>query len=269
MDPPEKLTPIPLNENKISKYKISASYVRQKLDYYTQDQKVRIELIAKEERLIHAIMRLYKIKTEGSNQKPDVITTGIKNIVTIRITLKELLHYIYFGKKVSGSNIKDLKETLGNLTEKEFRISGEMKPLIKIQSISDKKNAKSTITYEVVLNPILTDKIEEKYVLFPECIDERTLIASKRLTDSIITLRDWCCSHISVKHYRVSMKEENLIRLLRLEKYLSGRNKKKAIDRISNAIEVCKELELISKCEVRINKYGEKIYNFNLLKLRC
>lgn len=245
-----------------------ASYVRQKLDYYTQDQKVRINLIAKEERLIHVIMLLYKIKTEGSNHKPDTITKDIKNIVTLRITLKELLQYIYFGKKVSGSNIKDLKETLQQLTKKKFLISGEMKPLIKIQSVSDKKNARSTITYEIVLNPILTDKIETQYVLFPECIHERTLTASKRVTDSIIRLRDWCCSHISVKHYSVPMKEETLIRLLRLEKYLSGRNKKKAIDRISNAIQICKELELISKCEVTINKYGEKIYQFKFQKLR-
>lgn len=274
----------------VNKYPISAHFVEQKLKYGKKGTESGIKLTPSEDRIIHALMNLVR-KKQIENQNSDVIVESTKygdqnpqkcNFIIITCTEKEILNLIYGKKKHSGTHIERFRETLTQLAgtkfliqykktftsknnKKECCIINENRNLIKIHSTIRAEKIKTPLIYQIVLHPILTDQIDTKYVFFSECIHQRTLDASKRVvTDPTIRLRDYLLSEISAGRYNVQINQENLIRRLHLEKYLSGRNKNKALHQISKSIEVCIKIGLVSKVEETIGAKGQKKYVFKL-----
>ena len=291
MDPPEIVESTSICENKLTTYKESAHFIEQKLKYGKKGEKSGIKLTSHEDRMTHVLMILYKKKTRDNNKNSEVTTRtvkyGSKNpqdciTVTILCTEKELLNEFYGKKKPSGSDIKHLRDVLQQLAQKKFHIQytkviskkgeksfvDETEPLIKIHSIVDAKNTKRTKTYKIGLHPIFTDQIDTKYVLFTECIHERTVEASERIvTDSTIRLRDYLLSEMSAGRYKSTIGEQKLIDRLYLQKYLLIRRKNKALDQILKSIKTCIKLGIISKVEVSNGVENPKNYVFHLQKL--
>lgn len=288
MEPQEKIS----NERKrgVNKYPISAHFIEQKLKYGKKGDKSGIKLTPSEDRIIHALMNLLR-KKQVEDQSSDLIIESMSygdqnaqkcNLVIITCTEKEILNEIHGQKKHCGTEIKRLRNTLVQLAEKKFLIEytkiftsknnkkeasiiNENRNLIKIHSTIPAGKIKKTLTYQIVLHPILTDQIDKKYVCFSECIHQRTIAASERVVaDSTIRLRDYLLSEISAGRYNVQINQENLILRLHLEKYLSTRNKNKALHQISKSIEVCIKLRLVSKVEETIGAKGQKKYVFKL-----
>ena len=119
----------------------------------------------------------------------------------------------------------------------------------------------------IALNPLLTDQINSKYVEYPADINRRTMIAAggyKFVTESTIALRDYILREISAKRRNSEINEDNLIRLLKLEKYLKAKRRKLIENRIQSAIQTVRNLGFIMKCEKVIGAEGQWKYAFYL-----
>ncbi|KKN14874.1 hypothetical protein LCGC14_0991630 [marine sediment metagenome] len=123
--------------------------------------------------------------------------------------------------------------------------------------------------YILMLNPILTEQIESKYVEFPDDIEYRTKIASGShlsVSEAVRRLRDWLIHEISAKRHKIEINEETLLQRLILTKYLKRREKKRAFEQLKQAIFVSQQLGIILRHEKTVGKYGQTKYIFELNK---
>lgn len=215
----------------------------------------------------------------------------------LRISPAELYKSYLDRDDYSGEEIKYIKKTLYDLSQKRFLIIYDRKRkengkpvtdriedyqnLIKIMSYIEglsegelkKLNAGDQEIREkrgeliIGLNPIFIDQINTKYVEFPVDINRRTTIAAgghNCVTEAMIILRDYMLREISAKRFRVEINEDRLPYLLNLEGYIKRRKKKIMAERIVDAINTVKNLGIILDHKVVIGASGQQKYVFNL-----
>lgn len=121
----------------------------------------------------------------------------------------------------------------------------------------------------IALNPILTDQINTKYVEYPFDINKKTVIAAgghRRVTESMIALRDYMFREISNKRFAVEINEDRFLCILKLDNYIRAGRKKLIQERVSGAIQFGKNLGLIEDYERVIGAQGQWKYIFGLNK---
>lgn len=219
------------------------------------------------------------------------------SVLSIKIT--ELCKE-YTGKdRYSGKELNTVKKLILDLWEKKYLIQYDRKRKTRNQTVTDriedyqslihvmegfggltpeelKKNDNGNTAIRkqkgkliIVLNPLLTDQINSKYVKYPSDINKRTMIAAGgalKITESINDLRDYLLREKSAKRYSCPINEKNLITKLRLTTYAESGRKKLTQKRIDDAINACKKLHILEYVKKEIGAEGQIKYTFLINK---
>jgi hypothetical protein len=207
----------------------------------------------------------------------------------LAFTLYELAREYKGGEYVSGKDIENLQKILTELDSKRFLIKytettkgkkGEwikkeyetFRRLIGIDKatlsygVGDVEHYKKTQTV-IVLNPIFRRQIDSKFILYPNDINRRTIIAygSHNVSQSTLTLREYLAKEHALKHYSTEIGLERLYYLL-AEKWMEEGRKKKVKEYTEKALETVKALGLLLSYEIKTNSTGEPKVVFTLNK---
>ena len=203
-------------------------------------------------------------------------------------TLYELTKEYKGEDYVSGKDIENVKQILTNLDNKKFLLSyvettkikggrrierkiEDFRKLIHILKISETEYNKENIELNkrediiIILNPIFRRQIDKKYVVYPNDINRRTMIAygSHNISEIALRLRDWLMRALSSKHYEPEISLDRLYHLL-AEKWMKESRKKKVKEYTEKAIETVKALGLLISYEEKKNDLGEPKIVFTL-----
>lgn len=261
-----------------------------------------IKLSSSEQKVVDCLSKLLYDKSQTKDPKKDNYYTGNKGyqIVTfgkerakapnLTFTLYELTKEYKGKERVGGKDLETVRNILGELNKRHFllryvekktkkdggrtvrEIEG-FKKLIEILTIRerdyDKKNIMLSSREEtaISLNPIFISQIDSKYILYPEDINRRTMIAygGQKISIESIRLRDYLIREISSKRYEPEITLDRLYYLLS-EKSMKAGRKKRVKEYTAKAIETCKNLGLIESFEIQTAATGEPKIIFTLNK---
>jgi hypothetical protein len=215
---------------------------------------------------------------------------GDKNTLAPKLsfTLYELTREYKGGEYVSGKDIDNIKQILTELDNKRFLLSyvettkkrdggrierkiEDFRKLIQIVKISETEYSKEDIELSkkeetvILLNPIFRRQIDSKFILYPNDINRRTIIAygSHNLSDVTLRLRDELIRALSGKHYTYQIGLERLYYLL-AEKWMRESRKKKVKQYTEKALETVKAMGLLLSYEIKTGATGEPKVIFTL-----
>lgn len=205
-------------------------------------------------------------------------------------TLYELTREYKGGEYVGGKDIENVKQILTELDSKRFLLSyvettkkkdggrierkmEDFKKLLHIIKISETEYSKENIELSkqeetvILLNPIFRRQIDSKFILYPNDINKRTIIAygSHNLSEASIRLRDYLMRELSSKHYEPEINLDKLYYLL-AEKWMRESRKKKVKEYTDKALETVKALGLLISYEIKTASTGEPKVVFKLNK---
>lgn len=208
----------------------------------------------------------------------------------LAFTLYELTREYKGGEYVGGKDIENIKQILTELDSKRFLLSyvetlrkkdggrierkiEDFKKLIHIVKISQVEYSKEDIELSkkeetvILLNPIFRRQIDSKFILYPNDINRRTIIAygSHNLSDVSLRLRDYLIRELSSKHYQPEINLDKLYYFL-AEKWMRESRKKKVKQYTEKALETVKALGLLLSYEIKTGATGEPKVVFNLNK---
>lgn len=208
----------------------------------------------------------------------------------LAFTLYELTKEYKAGEYVGGKDIDNVKQILTELDNKKFLLSyvettktkgggrverkiEDFRKLIHIVKISQTEFNKEDIELSkleetiVVLNPIFRRQIDSKFILYPNDINKRTIIAygSHNLSEIALRLRDYLIRELSSKHYKPEINLDKLFYLL-AEKWMRESRKTKVKEYTEKALETVKTLGLIENYEIKTGATGEPKVIFTLNK---
>jgi hypothetical protein len=208
----------------------------------------------------------------------------------LAFTLYELTREYKGGEYVAGKDIDNVKHILTELDNKRFLLSyvettrkkdggrierkiEDFRKLIHIVKISQTEYSKEDIELSkkeetvILLNPIFRRQINSKFILYPNDINRRTIIAygSHNLSDIALRLRDYLIRELSSKHYQPEIGLDRLYFLL-AEKWMGESRKKKVKEYTEKAIETVKALGLLLSYEFKTASTGEPKIVFTLNK---
>ena len=207
----------------------------------------------------------------------------------LALTLYELTKEYKGGEAISGKDVENLKQILTELDSKKFLMKyteqtkgtkGEwikkeyeaFRKLIYLDKatlssgVGDIEHYKKTETV-IILNPIFRRQIDSKFILYPNDIIKRTIIAygSHNISEITLRLRDYLMREHSSKRYTPEINLERLYYLLN-DKWMKGGRRKKVIEYLNKSIETCKTLGLLKEIEVKKGATGEDKIIFTLNK---
>jgi hypothetical protein len=208
----------------------------------------------------------------------------------LAFTLYELTTEYKGGEYVSGKDIENVKQILTELNDKRFLLSyvettkkkdggrierkiEDFRKLIHIVKISQTEYNKEDIELSkkeetvILLNPIFRRQIDSKFILYPNDINRRTIIAygSHNLSDVALRLREYLIRELSSKRYHPEISLDKLYYLL-AEKWMRESRKKKVKEYTEKAIDTVKALGLLLSYEIKTSSTGEPKVIFNLNK---
>ena len=208
----------------------------------------------------------------------------------LAFTIYELTKEYKGGEYVSGKDIENVKQILRELDSKRFLLSyvettkkrdggriekkiEDFRKLIHIIKISQTEYNKEDIELSkkeetiILLNPIFRRQIDSKFILYPNDINRRTIIAygSHNLSDIALRLRDYLMREHSSKHYQPEITLDKLYYLL-AERWMRESRKKKVKEYTDKAIETVKALGLLLSYEIKPASTGDKKIVFTLNK---
>lgn len=208
----------------------------------------------------------------------------------LAFTLYELTREYKGGEYVAGKDIENVKQILTELDSKRFLLSyvettrkkdggriekkiEDFKKLIQIVKISQTEYSKEDIELSkkeetiIALNPIFRRQIDSKFILYPNDINRRTIIAygSHNLSDIALRLRDYLIRELSSKRYQPEINLDKLYYLL-AEKWMRESRKKKVKEYTEKALETVKTLGLLLSYEIKTASTGEPKVVFTLNK---
>jgi len=217
---------------------------------------------------------------------------GDKNILAPKLafSLYELTREYKGGDYVAGKDIENIRQILTELASKRFLLSyvetskkkdggriekkiEDFKKLIHIVKISETEYNKEDIELSkkeetvILLNPIFRRQIDSKFILYPNDINRRTIIAygSHNLSDIALRLRDYLMRELSSKHYEPEIRLDKLYYLL-AEKWMRESRKRKVKEYTEKALQTVKALGLLITYEIKTASTGEPKVVFNLNK---
>ena len=219
----------------------------------------------------------------------------------IRIKPGELYRAYLGSDRYSGVDIKYIKETLMNLSSKKFLLKFDRKRQAekngKTQILTDRieefqslinvikytegieefelktiNNGDDTVfesKEELVIgfNPILVEQINSKYIEYPSDINKRMVLAAgghRKVTEAMVLLRDYMLREISSKRTKIKINKDRLAHQLQLHKFIEARQRKRVDKKVTDAIQVSKNLGLITTVELVEGSSGQLKYIFAL-----
>jgi hypothetical protein len=214
----------------------------------------------------------------------------ILQLPKLAFTLYELTREYKGGETIGGKDVENVKQILTELDSKRFLLSyvettrkkdggrierkiEDFRKLIHIVKISQTEYSKEDIELSkkeetvILLNPIFRRQIDSKFILYPNDINRRTIIAygSHNLSDIALRLRDYLMREQVVKRYQPEINLDKLYYLL-AEKWMRESRKKKVKEYTEKALETVKALGLLLSYEIKTASTGEPKVVFTLNK---
>jgi hypothetical protein len=271
-----------------------------RFESYKEDIVVEgIRLSTREENTVNALLQILNSESGGTlagTVAPDMVPFGgeQREAPKLAISFHKLAEKIH-GPNYSGKELALVSEAIDGLAEKRFLISyrrlkvsekgektfdiiEEYLPLLKIVSIhrdiseeeAEKKTYRSKGEMVLRLNPLFTDQIDTKFIVFPEDINRRTAIAAEsrngRYPEAIIRLRDYLIREISSGHTKPEINADKLPYQLGLDKYIAEGRRKLIKETTEKAFKAVKALGLVESIEETTGAQGQKKYVFHLNK---
>ena len=246
-------------------------------------------------KLLHENSQTSDAKKEGyytGNLSPELVEYGgDKNTPAPKLafTLYELTKEYKGGEYVAGKDIENVKQILTGLNSKQFLIrytentkgkKGEwikkeyeaFRRLIDVDratlsyGVGDVEQYKKTETV-ILLNPIFRRQIDSKFILYPNDINKRSIIAygSHNISDVALRLRDYLMRELSSNRLQPEIGLNKLYYLL-AEKWMRESRKKKVKEYTEKALETVKALGLLLSYEIKTASTGEPKIVFTLNK---
>lgn len=260
-----------------------------------------IKLSPSEQKVIDCLSKLLHHKSQNSNPNINTYYSGNQDYEMVQygsdratiapklaFTIYELTQEYKGGERVGGKDLKNVVSILQELDTKRFLVSyiettktkdggriekkiEDFKKLIHILKISettyDNKDVEISKQEEtiILLSPIFIRQIDSKFILYPNDINKRTIIAYGSHTISEITfrLRDYLMRELSSKRYNPEIGLNKLYFLL-AEKWMKENRKKKVAEYTDKAIETVKKLGLLESFELKKASNGEQKMVFKL-----
>ena len=244
--------------------------------------------------------KFYRGNLPTAQRKEDKLDTTIPALV---ITPHELYKEYAQSNDYSGETINIVQRTQEELTQKRWLIvykrkrkerSGnnfvtktdkveEYQSLLRLIKYSvglteneDKlldKNPSRIINektkFVIYLHPIFVDQLETKFILTPPDISKRTEIASggaHRVTEAIISLRDYLLRALSNKNYDIRIDKSKLPEILKLQAYIESGRRKLIAQKVANSIKAVINLGLVTEVNEIYGKNKQPQYQFILNK---
>lgn len=219
----------------------------------------------------------------------------------IRIKPGELYRAYLDNNRYSGVDIKFIKETLMNLSAKKFLMKFDRKRHVEkngttqiltdrieefqslinvikytegieeseLKAISSGDDSTFESKGELVIgfNPILVEQISSKYIEYPSDINKRMVLAAgghRKVTEAMVLLRDYMLRELSSKRTTIKINKDRLAHQLQLHKFIEARQKQRVEKKVSDAIQVSKNLGLITTVELVEGSSGQPMYIFTL-----
>ena len=208
----------------------------------------------------------------------------------LAITLYSLAKEYKGGELITGKDVENVSKILLDLSNKKFLLKYKEETKIKngnrrvreielYHSILSLPNYRDIIYNKegvelskreetlIVLHPIFRRQIDSKFILYPNDINKRTIIAygSHNLSDIALRLRDYLIRELSSKHYKPEINLDKLFYLL-AEKWMRESRKTKVRQYTEKALETVKTLGLIESYEIKTGATGEPKVIFTLNK---
>jgi hypothetical protein len=261
-----------------------------------------IKLSPSEQKVIDSLCKLLHQRSQTSEPGKDdyysgigyelIEYGGIKNTPAPKLafTLYELTKEYKGGEIIGGKDVENVKQILQELDKRRFLLSyvetvrakdgrrietkiEDFRKLITILQLSQTEYSKEDIELSkteetiIALNPIFSRQIDNKYILYPEDITRRTIIAygSHNLSDIALRLRDYLMREFSSKHPKPEIGLDRLYYLV-AEKWMREGRKKKVKEFLDKALETVKALGLLLSYEIKPGVNGEAKVVFTLNK---
>jgi hypothetical protein len=262
-----------------------------------------IKLSPSETKVIDCLCKLLQETSQTSDAKKEGYYTGNLSPELVEygggentpapklaFTLYELAREYKGGETIGGKDIENVKQILTELDSKRFLLSyvettrkkdggrierkiEDFRKLIHIVKISHTEYNKEDIELSkkeetvILLNPIFRRQIDSKFILYPNDINRRTIIAygSHNLSDIALRLRDYLIRELSSKRYQPEISLDKLYYLL-AEKWMRESRKKKVKEYTEKALETVKALGLLLSYEIKTASTGEPKVVFTLNK---
>jgi hypothetical protein len=226
----------------------------------------------------------------SENQNYEIIKYGNQNAIAPKLffTLYELTKEYKGGEKIGGKDVENVRQVLTTLGNKQFLLSyiettfkkdggriekkiEEFRKLFGILKISqaeyDKEDVELYKKEETILmlSPIFIRQIDSKFILYPEDITKRTIIAygSHNISETTIKLRDYLMRELSSKRFNPEIALERLYYLLS-EKWMKEGRRKKVKEYTDKALETMLKLDILISYEIVPNATGEQKIIFKL-----
>ena len=262
-----------------------------------------IRLTPAEDRVIDCLCKLLDKKSQNIDPKKNTYFTGNSEARIVNsygpdptlapglaFTLYEITKEYKGGEAIGGKDTAnvmsiltalDTKKYLIRHTEKRFNkatkewkrreIEGFQK-LIDILKVTDttgqgdREHSKET-DFIILLNPIFRGQVDSKFILYPDDIHKRTMIAygSWNISDIAQRLREYLAREISHKRYTREIYLDRLYYMV-AEKWMKESRKGMVKEYLQKAIETCEALGIIESYETKTGATGAPLIVFHLNK---
>lgn len=253
----------------------------------------RIELSTFEDKVVNSLIKCLYERSDKNRKNEnyylgngEVKTAKNGNLIPQLIIKPQQLYKEITGKKrPNGKDVKEIRTALDNLSSKNYPIEYRKKvgkdfivirnsqPLLNFSSLArfnEEENSKyikgnedlftKKEAFVISFNPIFSDQIKEKYILYPANLEDKITLASpKRVKASTNNLRDYLLRGLSSKNYSLQIYKPKLLDVLNI----SHQRKARREALLNEALEVCKEVELLESYSTTNTSKGVKY----LLKL--
>lgn len=199
--------------------------------------------------------------------------------------------YIGIDKKVGGKDIDNVTSILKGLSQKDFLIryteetyqkGGEKRireievfnKIISLPKLKERTYSREGIELSkteetlVILHPIFIRQIDSKFILYPNDINQRTILAygSPNVSDITFKLRDYLIRELSSKHYSPEITLDRLYYRLH-ERWMKESRKGMVKKYTEKALKVVIDIGLLISYEIKPSKTtGEPKIVFKLNK---
>ncbi|MBE7686460.1 hypothetical protein F7647_10410 [Tenacibaculum piscium] len=214
------------------------------------------------------------------NLEPKLVQYGEDRVIApqILITLYQLTKEYKGQNTVSGKDVDNVFNILLDISKKPFLIRYKeerlkekkaktiielemFEPIIRLPNLKIREYNKEGIEISkiektlIVLHPIFIRQIDTKFIIYPNDINRRTIIAygSHKISKITLTLREYLIKHLSIKNYTPEIMLDRLYYLL-AENYMKQYRKSKVKKDTEKAIDTMIKLGLLESFEIETAK---------------